>query len=98
MDGKPLARAAVGFAPTDGSRVSSGITDQDGYYVLRYIRDAMGAKVGPHAVTISTAHDRAGRTETVPARYNTATKLHADVVGGDNTINFDLTTKEPSTK
>jgi hypothetical protein len=92
MDGKPLAHAGVRFQPQDGGHDSTGFTDADGNYRLRYIRDIMGARLGAHKVIVSTQHDRAGKTETVPARYNTDTTLKANVVAGDQVINFDLTT------
>ena len=53
----------------------------------------MGAKIGAHTVRISTAHDRARTTETVPARYNVNSTLQKQVAAGDNVINFDLTTR-----
>ena len=46
-----------------------------------------------HTVCISTARDRARKTETVPARYNVNSTLQKQVVAGDNVIDFDLTTK-----
>ncbi len=93
LDGKPLAGASVGFVPKSGGRESSGVTDAEGNYELKYIRDIMGAKVGAHTVRISTAHDRARKTETVPARYNVKSTLQKEVAAGDNVIDFDLTTK-----
>jgi hypothetical protein len=93
LDGKPLARAHVGFVPMNGGRGSSGVTDATGNYELKYIRDVMGAKIGTHRVSISTAHDRARKTETVPARYNVKSTLQKQVVAGDNVIDFDLTTR-----
>ena len=53
----------------------------------------MGAKIGAHTVRISTAHDRARTTETVPAHYNVNSTLQKQVAAGDNVINFDLTTR-----
>jgi hypothetical protein len=93
LDGKPLPRANVGFVPTTGGRESWGVSDTDGNYVIRYLRDIMGAKVGVHTVRISTARDRALTTETVPSRYNVKSILQKEVAAGDNVIDFDLTTK-----
>jgi len=93
FDGKPLAGANVGFTPKSGGRQSSGVTDAEGNYVLKYIRDVMGAKIDTHTVCISTARDRAGKTETVPARYNVEGTLQKDVVAGDNVIDFEMTTR-----
>ena len=93
LDGKPLARAHIGFSPETGGRTSTGVTDAAGNYELTYLREIMGAKVGVHTVRISTAHDRARRTETVPARYNVHSTLQKQVAAGDNVIDFDLTIK-----
>jgi hypothetical protein len=93
LDGKPLAGAHVGFSPETGGRTSAGVTDAAGNYELKYLRDIMGAKVGVHTVRISTAHDRARQTETVPARYNVQSTLQKQVAAGDNVIDFDLTTR-----
>jgi len=93
LDGQALPRACVGFAPKEGGHESTGLTDAAGDYELKYIRDIKGAKVGGHTVRISTAHDRAGNTETVPPRYNAQSILKADVAAGDNVLNFDLATK-----
>ncbi len=92
LDGKPLPRASVGFTPKGGGHESTGLTDDAGDYELKYIRDVKGAKVGAHTVSVSTVHDRAGTTETVPPRYNVKSTLQADVAAGDNVLNFDLTT------
>jgi hypothetical protein len=93
LDGKPLGAARVVFEPKDSGRQSFGRTDGEGNYELTYLRDMMGAKVGSHIVRIRNAHDRAGLTETVPARYNVKSTLEAEVAAGDNAIDFDLTTR-----
>jgi hypothetical protein len=93
LDGKPLSGARIGFVPKEAGRESSGITDAEGNYELKYLRDAMGAKVGGHKVSISTAHDRARTTETVPAKYNVNSTLEKQVAAGDNVIDFELTTR-----
>jgi hypothetical protein len=100
LDGKPLAKVWVGFAP-EGGRSSMGLTDKDGRYKLDYLFDTPGAKVGPHIVTITTPReDESGDEvpnfkELVPAHYNTQTTLTAEVKPGQNTIDFPLTTKAP---
>jgi hypothetical protein len=94
LDGKPLAHAAVSFAPEGGGRASSAITDDQGNYVLCYLRDVMGAKIGNHMVRISMPKEHGHKPDAVPARYNTSTTLKAKVAGGDQVINFDLTTRD----
>ncbi|HBL41919.1 carboxypeptidase-like regulatory domain-containing protein [Gimesia sp.] len=86
MDGAPLADANVTFMP-ENIRASSGTTDGEGNYELIYIRDEMGAAVGPHKVVISKLVDE---KETIPPNYSDETELTADVKSGANEINFDL--------
>lgn len=97
MDGAPLAKASVRFYPESG-RASAGNTDEEGNYELVFIRDTIGAIPGKHSVKISTldeANDPFGsqNSETVPTKYNKKTTLEATVEEGENTINFDLTSK-----
>lgn len=95
MDGDPLPDATVTFQPEEG-RASIGITDASGQYELTYSRDAMGAMVGQHTVTITTRKEgdpEAGIepvAEIVPAKYNAQTELTRDVTAGNNTIDFEL--------
>src|SRR5688572_29811168 len=74
LNGQPLAGATVTFQPEQG-RASSGVTDASGRYQLQYTADTSGAKVGKHAVTITTggtaaAEGGSDRSEQLPARYN----------------------------
>lgn len=92
LDGKPLAGAGVRFAPAEGGRESSALTDDEGNYTLKYLRNDMGAKVGAHTVRISTADLHAGRPDSVPEKYNVNSELHREVVAGNNEFNFDLST------
>ncbi len=93
MDGKPLKEAGVAFRPLakDG-RESIGITDDNGEYMLIYLRDIQGAAVGMHQVRITTALN--GRAETVPACYNAKSELQKEVKRGDNEISFELKSKK----
>lgn len=98
LDGVPLADAEVIFRPVNG-RPSFGKTDATGNYQLRYSAEKMGALLGSHSVTISTAGDQpddedapTGK-EKVPAEYNSRTTLSAQVTAGmKDPINFDLKT------
>ncbi len=101
MDGKPLAKFWVGFAPPEG-RSSMDMTDEEGRYELLYLHDTPGAKVGPHKVAITTPEeDEFGGEvknwrELIPARYNRQTELTAEVKSGRNEFNFDLTKTAPA--
>jgi hypothetical protein len=54
LDGKPLTRVEITFAP-DVGRPSYGETGDDGMYELIYIRDTKGAKLGKHTITVRSA-------------------------------------------
>ena len=99
LDGAPLADAAIVFQP-EGGRPSSGRTDAQGHYTLEYTATESGAQIGKHKVMITTAgmeEDATGNLvevkETLPAKYHEKTELTAEVTGGSNTIDFELTSK-----
>ena len=93
LDGSPLASAAVTFTPAGAGRTSLGTTDAAGRYALTYLRDIAGANIGRHAVRITTASEENGGKEALPAKYNSASGLSADVKPGANTIDFSLESK-----
>jgi hypothetical protein len=93
LDGKPLGFAQVIFQQEGKSAASSG-TDKDGRYDLYYKRGVRGAPVGPNRVTVLPGPDPFPRGLVIPPRYNSESKLQADVKSGPNEFNFDLTTEE----
>jgi hypothetical protein len=106
LDGKPLANATVFFQPEQANAgpASQAVTDASGNFTLKVTsKDAPGALVGKHKVSISASEGDLGevaganpkpRTERVPAKYNSQTKLTFDVpAGGTTAANFDLTSK-----
>jgi len=106
LDGDPVAGATVRFFPESG-RASSGKTDTNGYYELRYTRSEMGAIIGKHKVTISTEAAITGgyeqedkkearaRIASIPKKYRDREKTEVvkTVESGSNTINLELTSK-----
>ena len=54
--GLPLSGIEVVFYPENG-RPARGRTDAEGKYELRYIRETMGAKVGPNRVEIAPSEE-----------------------------------------
>jgi hypothetical protein len=48
--GQPVPSTLVIFQPDDGSRRSTGTTDDDGNFRLRFSRQESGVKPGPHTV------------------------------------------------
>ncbi|WP_437221938.1 carboxypeptidase-like regulatory domain-containing protein [Planctomicrobium sp. SH661] len=100
LDGQPLSNANVSFDPTAEGRSSSGFTDAQGRYDLRYGLDVKGAKLGSYNVRIWTYQkggDEPGSApeipELVPEKYHKPGALTADVKDATNTVNFELTTK-----
>jgi len=92
MDGQPLANKSVVFESEHGV-LSFGNTDAKGRYKLSYIRSAKGAGLGRNVVRISTP--TMGPTspvhqDSIPAIYNTASTLEAEVAKGRNVFDFAL--------
>jgi hypothetical protein len=104
LNGKPLAKASVTFAPVgkdanvEPGPSSVGTTDADGRYALRLVgADGSGAVVGKHMVRIAildetdTSVDAPVRMKQLPLKYNGQTTLRFDVpADGTDRANFDL--------
>ncbi len=107
MDGEPLEGAIVMFMPEStggsGGRPASAVTDAEGNYELVYGRGATGAVPGTYQVSIrtyrspnedaETPEEKAGRDETVPARYNADTELVETVEADGGVIDFELSSE-----
>ena len=92
LDGDPLADALVQFDPGT-ARGSSGMTDGEGVYKLSFDEKTEGAAVGEHKVRIMTKVAAGEGAERVPAKYNEKSELKATVEEGDNSLDFDLSSK-----
>ena len=93
LDGQPLAGTTVEFQPSArGGSPSYGETDAGGAFKLRFTIDKEGAMLGDHIVRISKFEPTNSPTgkETLPAKYNSKSKLTATVTQGHNTIDFPL--------
>ena len=55
LEGKPLPNVTVTFTPVEKGSTSSGTTDQNGKYSLRYSASLFGAVPGEHKVTVVAA-------------------------------------------
>jgi hypothetical protein len=93
LDGKPLAGASVVFKPDDGGHESTAVTNAEGEYVLKYIRDDLGCAVGMNSVRISKLRSHDATSEILPKKYNQMTTLKQEVKSGDNPIDFPLSSK-----
>lgn len=108
LDGKPCQNVMVQFVPqAPNASPSSGQTDMEGHYTLRFTRDKEGAMLGMNDVDIiapppitptEIAQYKAKNMPipeavTIPEKYETRGSLTADVQPGDNTFDFPLTSK-----
>jgi len=92
MDGQPLPSVTVVFESQSGHS-AFGSTDATGRYELVAAGNQRGAIVGPNKVMISSQLDAPPDPrwkDPIPARYNAATELTADVVAGKNKFDFSL--------
>lgn len=101
LGGEPLPKAMVTFQP-DSGRPSFGITDEDGYYAVKYMPGEEGAKVGKHLVSISTYREPEEEgdpavPEQVPVQYNRDAaenpEMTVEVRPGGNTLNWELSSE-----
>ncbi len=93
LDGQPLPDALVLFTPEGQGRTSQALTDAEGRYRLAYLRDIVGANVGPHHVRIRTATEEAGGKERLPPKYHAKSVLTATVAPGENVVDFPLSSR-----
>jgi len=96
MDGQPLGGVGIVFMTEKGGQVAFGGTDATGRYEMRYTGKYKGAVIGTNVVKISTPTEQApppNWKDPIPAKYNEKSELKADVKAGENTFNFDLTSK-----
>ena len=95
LDGRPLPRAVVTFIPETDGRASMGTTDDEGRFELVYLREERGAIVGEHRVRIrKIPTEEEGRVANpLPRKYDASTELTASVQKGENTIDFELSSR-----
>lgn len=101
LDGKPLSKGDVIFSPEAANLPADAGKLQDGRYSFR-------AVAGRHRVVIRAVSDKPMVTSPVdppvfesivPARYNDATTLTADVTpAGPNQFDFKLTSNKSAAK
>jgi hypothetical protein len=102
LDGQPVPRASITFAPVEKGPASMGGTNKDGRYKLLYNTDRQGAVLGKHNVTIrSLEQDPDGDDKPsgpapvkVPAKYSQVGELTAEVKAGSQEVNFELSSKK----
>jgi hypothetical protein len=67
-DGAPASGLTVQFSPVTGERPSTGFTDADGRFELRYSKDVVGVLPGRHHVTFSWYPEAEGQKPTPAQR------------------------------
>ena len=95
LNGQPLANAIVLFTSDKGFS-SFGTTDSSGRFAVAYRSNLKGAAIGSNVVRITTNQTElpgAGYRDPIPAKYNSASTLKAEVKPGGNTIDFPLSSK-----
>ena len=95
LNGEPLARASVIFQSESGHS-AMGTTDSTGSYQLTAPGNQKGAVIGLNKVKINSQLDAPpgpNWKDPIPARYNSASELSAQVNPGKNSFNFALEKK-----
>jgi hypothetical protein len=101
--GQPVPSTLVIFQPDDGSRRSTGLTDDSGNFTLRFSRTEQGVKLGKHTVHLRYEVSADEETHKIPpkaskelraviARYGDPKKspLHYEVTGSGQHFDIDL--------
>ena len=94
LDEKPIAGIDVLFQPLQG-RSSSGTTDSEGRYELRYSPVALGAAVGQHTVSFHHTPDEADVGAMARPLKHLRKTFEVDVQSGANTHDFELGAASP---
>lgn len=106
LDGRPLSGAYVQFAGDDGIS-SSGMTDANGRYELRFDSNQIGIPPGKKTVQVRTNYQSGetditvenekaappSQTEKIPAKYHDESTLTADVSNSKLQFDFELASK-----
>lgn len=89
LDGAPLEGVQVLFQPADG-RPAGGLADEDGHYVIEYIKGEKGTKVGLNTVSFSWLPGDS-RAKPIPSRYlGKDSELKLEVKQGNNKFDLEL--------
>jgi hypothetical protein len=102
--GKPVPSVLVMFQPEDGSRRSTGVTDDDGRFSLRFSRTQTGVKRGRHTIVLKyevSAEEELGKKKSplskelkaiIPSKYGDPKKspLHREVTENGQFFDIDL--------
>ncbi|WP_339743681.1 carboxypeptidase-like regulatory domain-containing protein [uncultured Rubinisphaera sp.] len=105
VDGQPLSGVVVNFSPENGERASYAITDDNGYYKLRFSSKRMGAlpgrhrvQVTPNGLEVSTEIPPEEWTYKVPQHYSGKHFLIQVIEAGHNNIDLNLSSDPDGTE
>ena len=95
LDGQPLAKVSVIFRPQEvGARDAMGVTDANGGYFLKYLRDDQACAGRQELRDDLQAANSRPKDGDSPSEVQPADGARARGQGGaDNEINFDLASK-----
>ena len=96
LNGEPLANASIVFESESGHS-ALGTTDAAGNFLLMAPGNQRGAVIGLNKVRITSQLDAPpgpGWKDPIPARYNSASELSAEVKAGENSFTFELQRKQ----
>src|SRR5262245_39243291 len=101
LDGKPVKDGSIEFFPIDGKGQTAAVAIKDGAYsVDASVGEMKGVIRATGGVGRHKAYERPESPwiedvrETMPARYSRQSELKKTLVAGDNTADFELTTKK----
>ena len=102
FNGAPIDNGSIGFTPIEGAKPGEGTVGgaiHDGKYAIpaesgpkpgKYKVEIHWFKAGPKGKSGDADMGQGATTEGLPAKYNTATELTADIKSGKNNKPFDL--------
>ncbi len=103
LDGEPVKGAIVQFIPQGpGGTPSYGLSDKEGIYKMEFSSSASGVLTGKSLVRISSNDDVTinGKTyssvEVFPDKYNEGSEVIADIVAGENKLDYACESTERS--
>jgi hypothetical protein len=91
--GQPVPSTRVVFMPDDGGRRSTGTTDDDGKFELKFSRTAVGVMRGSHAVFLTYEVSAEEETHQIPPKASKELKAVIAKYGDPKTsgLHFEVT-------
>jgi hypothetical protein len=92
-NGQPVASTRVYFQPDDGSRRSTGLTDDNGDFTLRFSSQESGVKPGHHTVYVKYEISAEEELRKVPSKASKEVKTVLTRYGDPktSTLHYEIT-------